>query len=35
MDMDYCYLKTSDGDFELKNRRPCLRSGWDDAHAVE
>ena len=33
--MDYCYQKTADGDFELRNRRPYLRSGWDDAHAVD
>ena len=35
MDMDYCYYKMSDGDFELRNHRPSLRNGWGDAHAVE
>ena len=35
MDMDYFYEKTLDGDLELRNRRPCSRSGWDDVHAVE
>ena len=35
MDMDNCYEKTSEGDIVLRNRRPHLRSGLDDADAVE